>query len=775
MEIYNTDCLALLGYMIVLNEEMHSYQIRYLNEFLEKENLVDEKKQLVYDVIHDLDEKISYNQAIEAYLNEATENKKKIYSACLHLAMVDAEICDKKNGVDSAELSLLKDMEKTFSSKDKKNITNRAIAGIRKIKKLYDDGNVKKEFDIDLKKVKSIAKEDYAVITEIIATIMGECEFLQQRIGSYEGIRNKALKATIEEFSKLYQKEIFNEISIIKANSFQKELASKSFSIALMGRTKAGKSTLHSVMCDEGEEFIGKGRQRTTRFNRVFTWNGLKIIDTPGIGAGEEEGKKDTEIAYKTISQADIICFVVADDSITEEILHMLDEIATYHKPLIVILNHKDDIYKKSHLKTFMENPYEWINTSGEKNLTGWINRLKRNAEKGGYLDLFNVIPVFLLATIKGKKENNSLFYDASNYKAFIETVEDIISKNSIIYKSQTMLDEPSIQINAVLSRLKKEEKKLTSFRDKVTKIKERTDKEIGFLHREVRIGFENGISTIFDNFRTRYEDRFVEECHNVRDAGELRTVYLGYIDEFKLQDKIEAKVEELFSDYREKANQIVKDLEDEIKYANINIMDSMVDEGSDDLQIPFVNIPIKGVLKVVSMGLDVASIWFPVLALISIPLSFISGLFKSQAQKNDERKKLAMDNFSMMAKGQEKRYTDSIKKEVFKILGEDEGKIDEFLNSILNQVNDILAYIEECKNNISDNLRLLNMKYAIRILEFVSCSERTPVFEIENDIIANRNYDNHVFDIRTRKNDQYDVKKIRKIAGEKISIRVYK
>ena len=170
---------------------------------------------------------------------------------------------------------------------------------------------------------------------------------MEQKITNYQGIKNKALKLSVEEFSKKYQEEIFNEIQMIKANSFQKELASKNFSIALMGRTKAGKSTLHSVMCDEGEEFIGKGRQRTTRFNRVFTWNGLKIIDTPGIGAGEIEGEKDTEIAYKTISQADIICYVVADDSITEEILKMLDEIAMFHKPLIVVLNHKDDINKK--------------------------------------------------------------------------------------------------------------------------------------------------------------------------------------------------------------------------------------------------------------------------------------------------------------------------------------------------------------------------------------------------------------------------------------------
>ena len=39
MVVQNSEALALLGYIIVTNEEMHSYQIRYLNSFLEKEVL----------------------------------------------------------------------------------------------------------------------------------------------------------------------------------------------------------------------------------------------------------------------------------------------------------------------------------------------------------------------------------------------------------------------------------------------------------------------------------------------------------------------------------------------------------------------------------------------------------------------------------------------------------------------------------------------------------------------------------------------------------------
>ena len=197
----------------------------------------------------------------------------------------------------------------------------------------------------------------------VIKNLVSVCDALNRKLSylPYDVHNQKLLKA-MQEFQSQYEEKVLDAVKKMKENIPKKELASENFSIALMGRTKAGKSTLHSIMCQEGEEFIGTGSQRTTRFNRVFSWNGLKIIDTPGIGAGEEDGQKDTEIAERVISQADIICFVVVDDTISsEDILATLDRIAEYHKPMIVLLNHKDNINRNSHLKKFIENPTEWM------------------------------------------------------------------------------------------------------------------------------------------------------------------------------------------------------------------------------------------------------------------------------------------------------------------------------------------------------------------------------------------------------------------------------
>ncbi|WP_426273821.1 GTPase [Exiguobacterium sp. R-17] len=65
--------------------------------------------------------------------------------------------------------------------------------------------------------------------------------------------------------------------------------------MSFLGKTKAGKSTLHAVLSGKGKDAIGVGKQRTTRNNRVYTWEGLRIIDTHGIGA--PHGKSDEDIA----------------------------------------------------------------------------------------------------------------------------------------------------------------------------------------------------------------------------------------------------------------------------------------------------------------------------------------------------------------------------------------------------------------------------------------------------------------------------------------------
>src|SRR5690606_13734316 len=126
------------------------------------------------------------------------------------------------------------------------------------------------------------------------------------------------------------------------------------FTIAFLGRTKAGKSTFHKVITGEQTDDIGVGKLRTTRYNRTFNWENIRVVDTPGIGA--PGGKNDTETARSIIDEADLVCYVVTNDAIQETVFNFLKELKENNKPLFIILNCKENLEHPSKMKRFLEN-----------------------------------------------------------------------------------------------------------------------------------------------------------------------------------------------------------------------------------------------------------------------------------------------------------------------------------------------------------------------------------------------------------------------------------
>lgn len=564
--------LAIFGYIIVVNNEMHSRQINLLNLILELNGWVEERE-VVYDILNDKEEKISIDVALNLLKKERLPAQSFIYRVSYQLAIIDHDSFEEKY-IDSGEKEILNRLERCM---DSVNFVKERKVAYKKLKGYI--GQAKSEsvkFNLDCGKLNKLAQSDFQVMSDTVKNLLSECDLLDRRLSNLDEIKNSKLKDSLDEFRMDYKENVIEILEKLRDSLPQKELASQGLSLALMGRTKAGKSTLHSIMCEEGEEFIGKGGQRTTRFNRVFSWNGIKVIDTPGIGAGEESGKRDEEVARQVISQADMICVVIADDTIAEDILELLDEIATYHKPMIILLNHKDDINKKSHLKKFLENPELWKTTTGEQNLSGWIERIKRNANNKGYNDMIDIIPVFLLATIKGRKEENTDFIKASDFPKFEKRIEQMVKKNCMIYKSQTMLDEPSIQLYKSLKLLDSEYETLSLFRDKISEIECRTINAIDLIQKEVKGKIQNFIDVEFDSFFAEKCGIYVDENYNAKSTLQLQKSYEELQKNSEVYENIQQEVNESMQEYHDRISEIVKELETEIRYANINIIDAI-------------------------------------------------------------------------------------------------------------------------------------------------------------------------------------------------------
>lgn len=773
MYLVSEKVLALLGYITVQNEEMHSRQIKWIDIIIKKYD-IETYNNIIYDVINDKTDKVALNVALEYFENESIENKSSIYIICYQLALLDNDMLDDK-GLDSQENKFLLSLIRLMNSANVQKLKSVAKNEIQTYKKVIFSAKDFDRFDLDFRLLQKVSLEDFVHISDAVKDLDSNCDLLYRQLTNHlREVSNPQLSEYLNDFLNSYNSDVLDILHTLKKSIPQKELASRNFSLALMGRTKAGKSTLHAVMCGEGDEFIGKGSQRTTRFNRVFSWNGLKIIDTPGIGAGEADGEKDTDIAQRVIPQADIICFVVNDDTISEEVLKMLDNIAEYHKPLVIILNHKENIQLKSHLKKFVADPYSWKDTTGEQRLAGWIERLNRNAEAHGYKEIMHVIPVFLLAALKGMREHNSDFINASNYPYFIDTIKVLLKNNCIIYKSQTMLDEPSLRLHKSLISLNVEKEKLSLYYEKIQKIQNRTVKKLLTVQKELGFQLAKFIDCEYEDFYTLYSEKYSEESFDLTTTFALQKEYEKIVVESGIKETIEAEIEKSVQTYRSEIAGIISDLEEEIRYAEINILESFSTDNSLYLKKQHKIIPVKGIIKSVSMVLDVVAAFYPALMVISVPLSFVSSFFKTKNQKMNDAKLKAKENFRILVDWQKKETLKVIKDSIYHTITDDEKKVEHFFQNLLEQTSSSVDYIEQCSILFKENLKLVDTYYGIRLLEFIT--ENAEIYDFTNEnVVVYRHPELHSLEIRTKYGDCFNTYKIRHITGEKVRVKKWK
>lgn len=205
------------------------------------------------------------------------------------------------------------------------------------------------EYDDAIRQCAAIASEDYkfaevalkgawSALYDLGKGIQYQLEALQSKTSGKAQAKTAAEVAKqLETTRKALTAEIIKEIENVRESLSAKQRALNHFSIAFMGKTKAGKSTLHAIITGEGWDAIGVGKQRTTRFNRVYEWKNIRIIDTPGIGA--PGGKTDEEIAQSIIEESDVICYVVTNDSIQGTEFGFLGVLKEKAKPLIILLS----------------------------------------------------------------------------------------------------------------------------------------------------------------------------------------------------------------------------------------------------------------------------------------------------------------------------------------------------------------------------------------------------------------------------------------------------
>lgn len=770
----NCAALGVLGYLIVVNKQVHSYQVDALTEYLELIHL-NINETLLSNIIEGNDESVSFETSLTAFSGELENIQRDIYYMLIVLSFVDNSIDDNETAlinqiIEASKISTddvltikqtaMVDAESIRSSKNVlfERIDTDVVDGsifqrfirwtVRFFHRIFnkDIGDEKTLSDIDYKamieKCAQVALEDFKVIRPSYSYVLQNDQSCIDQLNKYKRSLSleTGLSAEVANIVKLFiealNENVLKQRHLAEMSLAQKERTIPDFTISLIGRTKAGKSTLHAILTNQGYDKIGVGMQRTTKYNRVYQWNLLRLIDTPGIGSAEAAGRTDDEIAESILGESDVICFVVVDDSILKDVLEFIEKVAALNKPVIILLNHKENIMSDVKFKRFVEKPLDWLTNGGESNLQGHINRIQKYADDHGFGTLIKVFPVFLLAAqMAGEekyKENRKLLWENSNIDSFIDQLKIWIFSAGTIKRSQTILDEAIHIFDKLKEEILMAQKPVE---EQVNKLTEQRANKIDALRQAQDAAINNvrtALEEIINNLANNEALVFAEDVYGQK--GAISEMWTSYLEKINFEDDAKTAIEAELNSFVKKADNTISDLFEDFYYS----VKASFEVG--DVNIPM-QLDLKSISRLAGSALGVAGSiviilglsnpvgWILTVAGIAIGLSSL--LFSSKEKKRKEtidKVHLSIkDNILKQAPEQIDSTISDIKGELSRGI----ERIDSLFSDLINGLKEALAISEQLTQGYETQIEMINKVYAWRILQFLS--QKTDSYSPDN------------------------------------------
>lgn len=488
--------------------------------------------------------------------NDATSNIKLTWAESLTSAFKELIVSLKTEDEDSNDYSEL--LSGTSFAKKIKDIANIAQQDLSIAVSIMTDYNFKiqektKVIEKNIEQLQNTSKNNDDNIQTLVDQVLATYRWLQDEV-----------RKNLDD----------NSIVLDK-----KKRTINYFTIAFMGRTKAGKSTFHKVVTHEDNDDIGVGKLRTTRYNRSFYWENLRIVDTPGIGA--PGGKTDTETASSIIDEADLICYIVTDDSIQTTEFDFLRPLKERSKPLFIILNIKGDLDHPKRLEKFLANPLKWRESKGNDDIQGHFDRINE-ALNGKYdMSMVEVIPLQLYAAIlmnqEGRftAEEKACLLLGSNIQEYVRKVKASIYKTGSLKKTQNIYDGCAYQIHQVKTELQVQ---LSSINRDIELVDNALKNILDFVNKEklkLNEKVETAISGTLSKLRNNARD-FSEKYYDCKDN--LPDKWKNYEDNKRAYSSLSNTIEKISRDFQDAVLAKIKECLDDIQIVNKSVPEVKID-----------------------------------------------------------------------------------------------------------------------------------------------------------------------------------------------------
>lgn len=743
------NCVFLLAcHLIVADGEINTKEISVLENYLHVDNTqeLSIEKQKIFS---DNENKKSIEQLLHELKEEqlTEEHKKEIIEFLSDIAFSD-------NYISTQEQELIEYIAQSLQVDYKDILSQKSILNEQEIEstrlKLYQKviGKIQKTvynnflnkdseknmdnlfgslgFSTVIEKISDEAIIDLNSVTEIIKKtnedlIVGKQEIdkltypqtsrteVQQIIDVVQGTKN--------HFNTMINSSLAENLAVLD----KKKRNFRYFTIAFMGRTKAGKSTFHKIITQEKNDDIGVGKLRTTRYNRSWYWDKLRIVDTPGIGA--PGGDVDTEIAKSIIDEADLICYIVTSDAIQETEFDFFETIKERNKPLYIILNVKSNLTESIRLKRFLRDPHRWRECNGPQSIQGHFDRIRERLDGKYNMDAVKVIPIHLLAAqiAMQEKESNPENYksllEGSNIMEFIRSVKKEVYESGSLKKSLSVIDGTAYQIHLFhqqllsdIVQLKKStellKKKNNSLKDFFQRESSKLTSNIAKLFNSTQVELNNYAASFAD---TNYENKNVGKTWKEDSVVTNKTSYLN--------EQIKTSLNRFNGEVKERIEEISSD----IKF--IDKISSTVSAQTDSIHNTKSGVRIVGTICTIIF----TNLWNPLSwgaligsAIIAGVIRFFTSFFESKVEKiKKAKKKLREQLYENIEKNINTNKKETLDK-IHSSISLMNNRLKNLLGTYIDEVEQLIRILEDIQEKCIGKEQNINALISLRILEYV-------------------------------------------------------
>lgn len=420
-----------------------------------------------------------------------------------------------------------------------------------------------------LLKCQEYAQSGYELADNGYKAIMETLEKERKRVASTEQKQARLRRGEFSdgEILRKQKRELENfsrEAKLLQRDLERLHESQKEFTVLVFGRTMVGKSTLMEILTHGEGKSIGNGTQRTTRDVRDYHWNGLKVIDVPGIASFD--GKEDDDLALAAAKSADLIMFLISDDGVQAEEAKHLASLLSFGKPVLGLINIKVGItdqprpldIRRIEKKMAEE---ERINAICDQ-FRAYASNYEQNWEN------LTFVPTHLKAAYIGQDRNQEL-WKLSNFEAVEEYMLEKVEKDGAFLRIMTFVNEVAKpmqrRLEAIVASSTANLKSGLEYRRKCNELCEWKNE---FIERS-----QNKYQSFMDSLNKKVENAiydFAENNYENESAGEAWKEYLK--TNVNIEGECRQFIQGIGNDFKRKQRELVDDLQSDLSYRGVSV-----------------------------------------------------------------------------------------------------------------------------------------------------------------------------------------------------------